>query len=129
MVKTSAFIATVFGVATMIAVPVSAGGAGGGNVAVRMKNVGVLPAGVSAVSGNATQQQLINLAKVVATNGIAQFKVKAGTFTAAAADPNNFQGVNKIRTFQTRTHKTIYLWAQQDATTATLVGAPAGVKF
>jgi hypothetical protein len=129
MVKTSAFVATVFGVATLLAVPVLAGGGGGGNVAVRMKNVGVLPAGVSSVSGNATQQQLINAAKVVAANGIAQFKVNAGTFTAAAADPNDFQGVNKIRTFQTRTHKTIYLWAQQDATTATLVGAPAGVKF
>lgn len=129
MVKTSAFVVAVFGVAAMMAVPVLAGGGGSGNVAIRMKNVGVIPAGVSAVSGNATQQQLINVAKVVAANGIAQFKVKAGTFTAAAADPNNFQGVNRIRTFQTRTHKTIYLWAQQDATTATLVGAPAGVKF
>lgn len=129
MFKTSVFGVVALGIAVTIALPVFAGGTTSGNVAVRMKNVGVLPAGVSAVSGNATEQQLMNVAKVVAANGIAQFKVKAGTFTAAAADPNDFQGVNKIRSFQTRTHKTIYLWAQQDATTATLVGAPAGVKF
>jgi hypothetical protein len=34
-----------------------------------------------------------------------------------------------VQSFDTRTFKTIYLYASQDGTTATLVGAPGGVKF
>ncbi len=121
------FVALAFAVA--ISVPVFAGGGGGSKVAIRMKNVGVDPVAVNSRSGHATQQQLINGARVLAANGIAQFQVNPGTFTAAAADPNAFEFVNRVRTFQTRTHRVIYLWAQQDFTTATLVGAPGGVKF
>jgi hypothetical protein len=127
MSKTFACSLVVLAVAVSASIPVLAGG--GSNIPVRMKNVGVAPVAVNAKSGNATQQQLQQGARTVAANGIAQFNVKQGPFTAVAADPNNPQGVNKVRNFSTRTFKTIYLWAQQDATTATLVGAPAGVKF
>jgi len=113
--------------------PVFAGGGGGGgskgNVNVRMKNVGAAPVAVNAVSGGASLQSLINGARSVAANGVTQFKVRKGGFTALAADPNNPQSVNKVRTFNTRNFKTVYLYAQQDATAATLVGAPGGVKF
>ncbi len=119
-------VATLF-VAVMFAVPVFAGG--GANIPVRMKNVGVSPVAVNAKSGNATQQQLLQGTTVLAANGIAQFQVKAGAFSAIAANPNAPTVVNRVRNFDTRTFKTIYLWAQQDLTTATLVGAPAGVKF
>jgi hypothetical protein len=121
---------TRFSVATFalaFAVPVFAGG--GANIPVRIKNVGFDPVGVNAKSGSATQQQLQQGAVVVASNGIAQFNVKAGAFTAVAADPDAPTVVNKVRNFNTRQFKTIYLWAQQDYTTATLVGAPGGVKF
>ncbi len=120
------FVATLV-VAVMFAVPVFAGG--GANIPVRMKNVGVDPVAVNAKSGNATQQQLIQSATALAANGIAQFKVKKGAFTAIAADPDAPEVVNRVRNFSTRTFKTIYLYAQQDLTTATLVGAPGGVKF
>ncbi len=124
--KTSRFVAA-FAVALAFAIPVFAGG--GANIPVRMKNVGFDPVAVNSKTGNATLQQLQQGAMVVAPNGIAQFKVKAGAFTAIAADPDFPEVVNKVRNFNTRQFKTIYLWAQQDFTTATLVGAPAGVKF
>ncbi len=127
MISKTPRILAAFTVALAFAVPVFAGG--GANIAIRMKNVGFDPVGVNAKSGNATQQQLQQGAKVLAPNGIAQFMVKAGAFTAVAADPDFPEIVNKVRNFNTRTHKTIYLWAQQDYTTATLVGAPGGVKF
>lgn len=127
MSKTFAFSFVALALAVSASIPVLAGG--GANIPVRMKNVGVDPVAVNSKTGSATLQQLQQGARTVAANGIAQFNVKAGAFTAVAADPNNFSGVNKVRNFNTRTFKTIYLWAQQDATTATLVGAPAGVKF
>ena len=65
----------------------------------------------------------------MAANGVAQFKVRTGAFTAVAADPNQPSVVNKVRSFNTRNFKTIYLYAQQDTTAATLTGAPGGVKF
>lgn len=117
-----------------MAVPVLAGGGGGGskgNVNVRIKNTGLVdPVGVNAVSGSsASLSTLLAGARTLAPNGITQFRVKPGTFTAAAADPDNAEGVNKVRTFETRKNVVIYLYAEQDTTAATIVGAPAGVKF
>jgi hypothetical protein len=115
-----------------LAVPALAGGGGGGskgNIPVRMKNVGASPVAVNSVSGSASVGTLISGARTVAANGIAQFKVRKGAFTSLAADPNNPQATNKVRNFNTRSFKTIYLYAQQDTTAATLVGAPGGVKF
>lgn len=107
--------------------PVLAGG--GANIPVRMKNVGFDPVAVNSKTGTVTQEQILQGARTIAPNGIAQFNVKQGDFTAVAADPDLPDVVNKVRNFSTRNFKTIYLWAQQDLTTATLVGAPAGVKF
>lgn len=115
-----------------LATPAFAGGGGGGskgNIPVRMKNVGAAPVAVNSVSGAASVSSLISGARTVAANGIAQFNVRKGAFTSLAADPNNPQVTNKVRSFNTRTFKTIYLYAQQDTTAATLVGAPGGVKF
>ena len=116
-----------------VSVPVFAGGNGGGGskggIPVRIKNVGVDPVGVNAISGSASAQTLTQGARTLAANGVAQFGVKKGTFTAVAADPNDPLTTNKVRSFSTRDFKTIYLYAQQDGTAATLVGAPGGVKF
>jgi hypothetical protein len=129
MSKTSSLTLTALALVVTIAVPVFAGGGSASTIPIRMKNVGFQPVAVNAVAGNATPEQLFAGAKAVAPNGIAQFKVKAGAFTAVAADPDFPDFVNKVRNFSTRKYKTIYLWAQQDTETATLVGAPAGVKF
>jgi hypothetical protein len=129
MIRNLAAVALLATIAA-VSVPALAGGGGGsGNIPVRMKNVGSAPVGVNAVSGNVPPSQLLNGGRTIAANGIAQFKVRAGGFTAGAADPNAAQTVNKVRNFSTRNFKTIYLYAQQDTTTATLVGAPGGVKF
>lgn len=127
MSKPSAFSFVALALAIGLCVPVLAGG--GANIPVRMKNVGVDPVSVNSKTGNQTQAQILQGARVIAANGIAQFNVKQGDFTAIAADPNAPEVTNRLRNFSTRTFKTIYLWAQQDTTTATLVGAPAGVKF
>ncbi len=113
------------------AAPAFAGGSGGGggSIPVRMKNVGAQAVGVNALSGNVAPSALLNGGRSLAANGIAQFMVKPGSFTAGAANPNTPQTVNKVRNFDTRIYKVIYLQAQQDGKTATLVGAPAGVKF
>ncbi len=119
-------------VSLALAAPALAGGGGGGskgNIPVRMKNVGPAPVAVNSVSGSASLSTLIAGARTVAANGIAQFSVRKGAFSSLAADPNNAQVTNKVRSFNTRTFKTIYLYAQQDTTAATLVGAPGGVKF
>ena len=76
-------------------------------------------------SGDQNEVDLVQ----VAVNGITQFMVRKGVFTASAANPSALQTVNKVRQFDTRTFKTIYLYAQQDGTAATIVGAPGGVKF
>jgi hypothetical protein len=94
-----------------------------------MKNVGSQPVAVNSLSGGASLQALINGARTVAANGVSQFRVRKGGFASLAADPNNPQAVNKTRSFSTRNFKTIYLYAAADATTATLRGAPGGVKF
>jgi hypothetical protein len=98
-------------------------------VPVRMKNVGSLAVSVNAVSGSVPLSSLTSGARQIASNGITQFVVNPGTFSALAARPSAPTVVNKVRTFETRTFKTIYLYASQDGTTATLVGAPGGVKF
>jgi hypothetical protein len=114
-----------------VAVPVLAGGGSGSTIPVRMKNVGTAPVGVNALPGStATASQLISGARTIAANGISQFTVPAGAFSAIATNPSAPQAVNKVRNdFSTRTFTTIYLYAQQDTKTATLVGAPGGVKF
>jgi len=113
----------------LVAAPAFAGGPGGaGSIPVRMKNVGSQSVGVNALSGSATTSALIASGRVLAANGVSQFMVKPGAFTAGAANPRN-TAVNNVRSFDTRTYKVIYLQAQQDGKTATLVGAPAGVKF
>lgn len=114
----------------LVSAPAFAGGSGSsGSIPVRIKNVGSRSVGVNAKSGVVAPANMQSGGKVLAANGVAQFSVKPGTFTAGAANPANVAGVNKVRQFETRTFKTIYLQAQQDGKTATLVGAPAGVKF
>jgi hypothetical protein len=116
-----------------VSMPVLAGGGGGGgksgNIPVRMKNVGAAPVAVNAQSGSVALSTLVGSARTVAANGISQFNVNKGAFSALAADPNAPFVTNKVRSFSTRNFKTIYLYAQQDTTAATLVGAPGGVKF
>lgn len=99
------------------------------NIAIRMKNVGAAPVAVAAGPNAATLDQLVGGARTLAPNGVSQFMVPAGAFKALSANASTPYAVNKQRTFNTRTNKTIYLYAQQDNTTATLVGAPGGVKF
>ena len=115
-----------------VAGPVLAGGGSGGskgNVAVRMKNVGVSPVAVNALSGSVSLNQIISSARTVGANGVAQFSVRSGAFTAVAASPSAPLSANSVRSFNTRGFSTVYLYAQQDGTAATLVGAPGGVKF
>jgi len=116
----------------LVAGPVLAGGGSGGSkgsVAVRMKNVGVAPVAVNALSGSTSLNQLVSSARTVGANGVAQFSVRAGAFTALAANPSSPLATNSVRSFNTRGFSTVYLYAQQDGTAATLVGAPGGVKF
>ncbi|MBM4021113.1 MAG: hypothetical protein FJ284_02520 [Planctomycetes bacterium] len=108
------------------------GGSGGGSkggVPVRMKNVGSGSVAVNAVSGAASTSTLIAGARIISSNNVTQFVVRAGSFTALAARPSNPSAVNKVQSFSTRSFKTVYLYAQQDTTRATLTGAPGGVKF
>jgi hypothetical protein len=129
--KTASIAAAAFALAVLISAPVLGGGGGGtkGGVPVRIRNVGSLPVGVSALSGSASEQQLLSAARVVAPNGVSQFVVRKGAFTAAAADPDAPETTNSVRSFNTRNLQVVYLQAQQDTTAATLVGAPGGVKF
>jgi hypothetical protein len=99
-------------------------------VAVRMKNVGAQSVRVNAKTGAVGPAGMQSGSRVLAANGVAQFKVKPGTFTALAAKPvAPGPASRKLRQFSTRKFKTVYLEAQQDGATATLIGAPAGVKF
>ena len=130
MIRRLLFSVAAIAIVAVVSAPVLAGGGGSkGNVPVRIKNVGASVVGVNAISGAASQNQLLAGARAVATNGVAQFNVSKGAFTAVAADPNNPLVTNKVRSFNTRNFKTIYLYAQQDTTAATLTGAPGGVKF
>jgi hypothetical protein len=115
--------------AVVVAISASVFAGGGTQIPIRMKNVGPAAVAVSAGGSTATESQLISSARTLAANGISQFMVPAGAFNALAANPSTPSTVNKMRNFNTRTFKTIYLYAQQDGTTATLVGAPGGVKF
>lgn len=132
MLKKATFSLAVVALATLFAIPASAGGGGGSkaNIPVRIKNVGRAPVAVNAISGSATTEQLLQGARVVARNGVTQFMVRSGAFSGIAANPNQPAVVNSgALSFQTRGFSTIYLQAQQDGTAATLVGAPGGVKF
>jgi len=128
MIQRSLVTAVAVAVGLVMSHSAFAGGAGA-TIPVRLKNVGGQAVRVNAMSGNVSPSTLLSGGRQLATNGITQFMVKKGTFTAAAASPTVPQVVNKVRTFETRTFKTIYLYAQQDGTTATIVGAPGGVKF
>lgn len=104
-------------------------GGGGPTIPVRIKNVGKQAVSVNAASGTVSTSSMLAKSRTLASNGITQFMVRQGGFTASAANPSALQTVNKVRQFDTRTFKTIYLYAQQDGTAATIVGAPGGVKF
>lgn len=131
MIRNLLCVAVLAAVASASVPVIAGGGAAGskGGVAVKMKNVGVDPVAVNAVSGSKTLSQIVNTAQTIAANGVATFSVKSGAFTAVAADPSAPLFVNSVRSFNTRSFKTIYLYAQQDGSAATLVGAPGGVKF
>jgi hypothetical protein len=128
MIQRSIVTAVAVAVGLVMSHSAFAGGAGA-TISVRLKNVGGQAVSVNATSGNVSPSTLLSGGRQLSTNGITQFMVKPGTFTASAAKPSDPQVVNKVRTFETRTFKTIYLYAQQDGTTATIVGAPGGVKF
>lgn len=115
--------------AAVIAISASVFAGGGTQIPIRMKNVGPAAVAVAAGPNAATESQLISGARTLAANGTSQFMVPAGAFKALAANPSTPSTVKKLRDFNTRTFQTIYLYAQQDGTTATLVGAPGGVKF
>lgn len=128
MIQRSIVAAVAVAIGLVMSHSAFAGGAGA-TIPVRLKNVGGQAVRVNVMSGNVSPSTLLSGGRQLATNGITQFMVKKGSFTAAAASPTVPQVVNKVRTFETRSFKTIYLYAQQDGTTATLVGAPGGVKF
>lgn len=115
-------------VTTAVAATAIAGGSGP-TIPVRIKNVGRQAVSVNAASGVVSTSSMLAKSRQLAANGISQFMVRKGGFTASAANPAAAQVTNKVRQFDTRTFKTIYLYAQQDGTAATIVGAPGGVKF
>lgn len=122
---------TMISAVAVVAVVASTALAGGGGptIPVRIKNVGKQSVSVNAASGTVSTSSMLAKSRTLASNGITQFMVRKGVFTASAANPSALQTVNKVRQFDTRTYKTIYLYAQQDGTAATIVGAPGGVKF
>ena len=128
MIRRRLMIAVVIAVGMVLPLPAFAGGSGA-TIPVRMKNVGRQSVGVNAMSGSTASSKLLTGGRNISPNAVAQFLVKRGVFTAAAAKPSSPRVVNKVQSFDTRTFKTIYLYASQDGTTATLVGAPGGVKF
>jgi len=115
-------------VAVVAASSAFAGGSGP-TIPVRIKNVGKQSVAVNAASPARMGSGRLAKSRTIASNGITQFMVRPGTFTASAANPAALEAVNKVRQFETRSFKTIYLYAQQDGTAATIVGAPGGVKF
>lgn len=128
MIRRRVLIAVVVAAGVVLPLPAFAGGSGA-TIPVRMKNVGRQSVGVNAISGSTASSKLLTGGRNISPNAVAQFMVKRGAFTAAAAKPSAPTVVNKVRTFDTRSFKTVYLYASQDGTTATLVGAPGGVKF
>jgi len=133
MIKKTVCSLAVVALVSMVGIPALAGGGGGGGskgtIPVRIKNIGTAPVGVNAVSGSASTQQLLQGARVLSRNGVTQFMVRSGAFTGVAANPDLPLVINNVKSFNTRTFKTIYLQARQDGTAATIVGAPGGVKF
>lgn len=122
------FCVAVLAAVASVSVPVVAGGGSGGSkgsVSVRIKNVGVAPVAVNAVSGSATLSQIINSAQTIAANGVATKSVRSGAFTAVAASPSAPLVANSVRSFNTRGFSTVYLYAQADGSAATLVGTRA----
>jgi len=106
------------------------GGGAKATVPVRIKNVGQSSVRVNAASGaGLSAAALKSGSKTVSRNGVAQFLVRKGNFTAVAANPSNYNGVNSVRGFSTGNFKTYYLQAQATNTAASIVGAPPGVKF
>lgn len=123
----------VAGVALLMSSLAHGGGAGGGakaTVPVRIKNVGQASAKVNAASGaGLSAAQLRAGSKTLSRNSVAQFMVRKGAFSAVSANPTNYTAVNSVRDFNTGNFKTYYLQAQASTTAASIVGAPAGVKF
>jgi hypothetical protein len=105
------------------------GGGAKATVPVRMKNVGRKTVSVNAQSGLPADASLLNGRRNLAPNGVSQFMVRRGAFKAMAANPQAPTVVRKTQPFDTRSFKVFYLYALQDGTTATVVGAPGGVKF
>lgn len=125
-------VVAVAGVALLMSSLAHGGGGGGAKatVPVRIKNVGQASAKVNAASGaGLTAAQLRSGAKTLSRNSVAQFLVRKGAFSAVAANPTNYNSVNNVRDFNTGNFKTYYLQAQASTTAASIVGAPAGVKF
>jgi hypothetical protein len=120
------------GVVAMLLVASATSFAGGGSkasVPVRMKNVGRQSVAVNAQSGLPADASLLKGRRNLAPNGVSQFMVRRGAFKAMAANPQAPAVVRKTQPFDTRSFKVFYLYALQDGTTATVVGAPGGVKF
>jgi|688.fasta_scaffold50416_3 hypothetical protein len=118
--------------ATVVGSALAQAGGGGAkrSVPVRIKNVGQSSVMVNAASGAGLSAAALKPgAKTVSRNGVAQFLVRPGAFTAVAAKPGNYNGVNSVRGFNTGNFKTYYLQAQATTTAASIVGAPPGVKF
>ena len=106
-----------------------AGGGSKASVPVRMKNVGRQAVAVNAQSGLPADASLLNGRRNLAPNGVSQFMVRRGAFKAMAANPLAPSTVRSTQPFDTKSFKVFYLYANQDGTTATVVGAPGGVKF
>ncbi|MFM8734062.1 MAG: hypothetical protein ACKOC8_02555 [Pirellulales bacterium] len=105
------------------------GGGAKATIPVRMKNVGRQSVAVNAQSGLPSDAALLKGRRNLAPNGVSQFMVRRGAFKAMAANPLAPSTVRKTQAFDTRSFKVFYLYALQDGTTATVVGAPGGVKF
>lgn len=100
------------------------------SVPVRIKNVGRSNVRVNAASGaGLTAADLKPGFKTLSRNGVAQFLVRKGDFTAVAGRPGFYDTINSVRGFNTGNFKTYYLRAQASTTAASIVGAPPGVKF
>jgi hypothetical protein len=114
-----------------MAFSVDAAMAGGGNrgaskaqiQTVRIKNIGTAPALVNAINGTATAAG----GKTVASNGIAQFRVKKG---AAQAFVQNQAGTaSGTLPFSFPRSQVVYLLAEADANLATPTFSPPGKIF
>jgi hypothetical protein len=127
-----AAVAVVCCVAVVGSAFAQAGGSGGAKatVAVRIKNVGRSSVMVNAASGAGLSAAALKPgSRTVARNGVSQFLVRKGAFTAVAASPGRYNTVNNVRGFDSGNFKIYYLQAQASTTAASILGAPAGVRF